>query len=184
MDAPLFSADLPTIITSDPSSPLLSSGIVQGMSAWRRASDSALHQGLRPPSSLRPYRTSIPSVRLHLSIPKRPELPLTIDGATDTDLFSGSDSTEDSPVISTPTSSATSSPISGVVDLSAHVSTTSAYAIANGGLSDIYTGIWTSTGGNGGAGENIPVSTYQKNQNEECGSTRIRSPSSYFAFSP
>lgn len=154
MDEPSQGANLPTIMASDVDSPLLSPTHMQGMSALRRASDSALHQGLRPPTSVQQHRLTLPPMRLQLSIPARRSIHLVDTKSADVD--AGSESTADSPVISTPSSSV-SSPISGVVDLSAHVTTTSSYAVAHGGLSDIYMGQWTQGPGVGGISEDIPV---------------------------
>jgi len=71
-------------------------------------------------------RRSIPQMRLHLSIPALPV---------------SQESTPQSDSPETPVSTLTS-PIGGVVDLTKNVTTVSKYAVAQGGLSDIYIGEW------------------------------------------
>ncbi|KAF8805661.1 hypothetical protein BYT27DRAFT_7192255 [Phlegmacium glaucopus] len=72
-------------------------------------------------------RRSAPHLRLQLSIP----------GAPPTASSSISPQSE-----SPETPASLSSPIAGVVDLTKHVKTISTYAVAQGGLSDIYKGEW------------------------------------------
>ena len=71
-------------------------------------------------------RRSIPQIRLQLSIPE---------------LSVSQESTPQSDSPETPASTVTS-PVAGVVDLTKNVTTVSKYAVAQGGLSDIYRGEW------------------------------------------
>ncbi|KAF9550050.1 hypothetical protein CPC08DRAFT_326183 [Agrocybe pediades] len=79
--------------------------------------------------------------RLQLSIPSA-ETPATPRSAESLESESETPQTaESSPELETP-ATRLASPIAGVVDLTKHITTTSAYAVAHGGLSDIYLGEW------------------------------------------
>ena len=77
-------------------------------------------------------KRSVPQMRLQVSIPA---------SSTPQENTPQSDSPE------TPASTLTS-PIAGVVDLTKNITTVSKYAVAHGGLSDIYVGEWLRTTGN------------------------------------
>lgn len=89
------------------------------------------------------------SAPLRLSIPVAP---VVINAAVDEETTPQSESPE------TPASITT--PIAGVVDLTKHVATTSKFAVAQGGLSDIYMGEWYRTNGDGGEKETLIVGRY------------------------
>ena len=83
---------------------------------------------LYSPKLVSPKR-SIPQMRLHVSIP------------------ASSAPQENTPQSESPETPASTlaSPIGGVVDLTKNVTTVSKYAVAHGGLSDIYVGEWLRT---------------------------------------
>jgi hypothetical protein len=87
------------------------------------------------------------SAPLRLSIPTAP---VVVNSTVDEETTPQSESPQ------TPASITT--PIAGVVDLTKDVTTTSKFAVAQGGLSDIYMGEWYRTNVDGGAKETLIVS--------------------------
>ncbi|KAF8953878.1 hypothetical protein BDZ97DRAFT_572314 [Flammula alnicola] len=88
-------------------------------------------------------RRSAPQMRLQVSIPA------SATANTAEEITPQSDSPE--------TPASVTSPIAGVVDLTRSVTTTSRYAVAQGGLSDIYMGEWHRAVDDAGVGEKITV---------------------------
>ena len=86
-------------------------------------------------------KRSVPQMRLQVSIP------------------ASSTSQENTPQSDSPETPAStlSSPIAGVVDLTKNITTVSKYAVAHGGLSDIYVGEWLCTTGNEPAPQKLTV---------------------------
>jgi serine/threonine protein kinase len=98
-------------------------------------------EGLQPPRKVVESKRSAPQMRLQVSIPS--------SNAKPSPLTEGNTPQSESP--ETPAS--VTSPIAGVVDLTKSVTTTSKYAVAHGGLSDIYLGEWHRTENEAEAGE-------------------------------
>lgn len=94
-------------------------------------------------------RRSVPQMRLQVSIP------------------ASSTSQENTPQSDSPETPAStlSSPIAGVVDLTKNITTVSKFAVAHGGLSDIYVGEWLRTTGNESASQKLTVCI----QRTQCG---------------
>lgn len=99
----------------------------------------------RTPQQVIIPKHSAPHLRIQVSIPGAPPTP-------------PSSITPQCESPETPVS--LSSPIAGVVDLTKHVKTISTYAVAQGGLSDIYKGEWYQSerdGDGGGSKEEVVV---------------------------
>lgn len=120
----------------------------------RRSHTIDFGQSLTIPGRLVPeISRSTPQLRLQLSIPATRVQHLSSDIISST-------SQEDTPQSAngpdTPVST-TSPGVAKVVDLTKNITTTSVYAVAHGGLSDIYTGDWHRTDSENGKTEVVAV---------------------------